>query len=375
MNATASDALSAESLGRLGIRLSRENRLAEAIDAFRAAADLAPDNPLMWLNLAAALDKAGALQPALESLERSLALADQQPEAWLLLGSIKTRMADLAGAESAYREALRLDSHTPLGWQCLGLVKQERGNLAEAVDCFLVCVALGAQSAGIFGNLGRLCFQLGRIPEAVEAYGNALRVEPDNTNFAQMLRRAQFLQAMIDGCPVDEALILSEESGAERIDLLKNAFTFLNGFGHAAAAERVGRKWLELAPDNASANYLVNAAAGAVGLDRSPTDYLIEYFDGFAAGFDEKLVKGLGYDLPTRLCSAIERLVGHGQRFDTLDIGCGTGLCGPLLRPLARQLIGVDLSPRMLDQAPERQVYDALVFDHLVTYLGQSPAA
>jgi SAM-dependent methyltransferase len=34
-----------------------------------------------------------------------------------------------------------------------------------------------------------------------------------------------------------------------------------------------------------------------------------------------------------------------------LDAGCGTGLCGPLLRPLARRLVGVDLSPAMVGAA------------------------
>ena len=35
---------------------------------------------------------------------------------------------------------------------------------------------------------------------------------------------------------------------------------------------------------------------------------------------------------------------------DVLDLGCGTGLCGPLLRPYARALAGVDLSPQMLER-------------------------
>ena len=34
-----------------------------------------------------------------------------------------------------------------------------------------------------------------------------------------------------------------------------------------------------------------------------------------------------------------------------LDAGCGTGLCGPLLRPLAARLVGVDLSEKMVELA------------------------
>ena len=43
---------------------------------------------------------------------------------------------------------------------------------------------------------------------------------------------------------------------------------------------------------------------------------------------------------------------------DVLDLGCGTGLCGPLLRPMARTLAGVDLSPAMIEKAKARRAYD-----------------
>jgi predicted TPR repeat methyltransferase len=52
-----------------------------------------------------------------------------------------------------------------------------------------------------------------------------------------------------------------------------------------------------------------------------------------------------------------------------LDAGCGTGLCGPLLKPYVKRLIGVDLSSGMLNKARGRALYDDLVEADLVTYL------
>ncbi|WP_163597484.1 class I SAM-dependent DNA methyltransferase, partial [Klebsiella pneumoniae] len=40
-----------------------------------------------------------------------------------------------------------------------------------------------------------------------------------------------------------------------------------------------------------------------------------------------------------------------------LDAGCGTGLCGPSLRPFADRLIGIDLSRKMLERAAARGCY------------------
>jgi predicted TPR repeat methyltransferase len=62
-----------------------------------------------------------------------------------------------------------------------------------------------------------------------------------------------------------------------------------------------------------------------------------------------------------------------GHTYDTLDAGCGTGLCGPLLRPLSRALTGVDLSPKMLEPAARKAIYDTLVCEELTAFLLRSP--
>ena len=64
------------------------------------------------------------------------------------------------------------------------------------------------------------------------------------------------------------------------------------------------------------------------------------------------------------------QLQASGQTLNTaLDLGCGTGLCGPLLRPLAQRLVGVDLSAGMLQRAHGRGYYDELVQADLAEHL------
>ena len=57
-----------------------------------------------------------------------------------------------------------------------------------------------------------------------------------------------------------------------------------------------------------------------------------------------------------------------------LDLGCGTGLCGPLVKPHAAHLAGVDLSAAMLDKARALGVYDSLSHSDLSAYLAQITA-
>ena len=59
----------------------------------------------------------------------------------------------------------------------------------------------------------------------------------------------------------------------------------------------------------------------------------------------------------------------HSHRLEVLDAGCGTGLCGALVAPFARRLVGVDLSQGMLAHAKEKNVYHALIKAELTDYL------
>jgi predicted TPR repeat methyltransferase len=58
-----------------------------------------------------------------------------------------------------------------------------------------------------------------------------------------------------------------------------------------------------------------------------------------------------------------------------LDAGCGTGLCGPLLAPFARRLVGVDLSAGMLEHARAKNVYDGLHQAELTAFIAGHPQA
>jgi predicted TPR repeat methyltransferase len=108
---------------------------------------------------------------------------------------------------------------------------------------------------------------------------------------------------------------------------------------------------------------------------RAADDYVREEFDRFAESFDDKL-SSLNYRAPQLVGEAVAR---HHSAPDgslvVLDVGCGTGLGGLLLRPYAARLSGVDLSPEMLARARDRGVYDDLAEMELVAYLGGHPRA
>jgi predicted TPR repeat methyltransferase len=128
--------------------------------------------------------------------------------------------------------------------------------------------------------------------------------------------------------------------------------------GEAAEAWRMA---LKLDPDDRPGAALKLELAGAAPTSSAPPVAFIEaLFDQYAASFDQSLVEKLGYRVPELLVEAI-RAVGE-RRFETVvDLGCGTGLMGERLRPVADFLEGHDISAAMLKKAEARKIYDRLV--------------
>ncbi|HSY22163.1 MAG TPA: methyltransferase domain-containing protein [Polyangiaceae bacterium] len=381
-------------VARWGLHLLKEGRSLDAVTAFRVAVALAPDSASSWTNLGMAFDRAGMLDPASACFEQSVALSKAQPDTWLLLGLSRKKRGELALAQTAYEVALEQDPKSAVVWQCLGLVKEELRDYAGAADSFEACVKLSAPSAPVFANLGKLSYQIGRIQKAHEAFMAASKLDPGNLHYAGMLRKTRFLADALAGVPVDEALarfgdtvvMAASESGEGPPDAsaeatipqwLEIASGLLGSFGYMDPAVALARKRLELQPNSATGKYHLAALLADPRFDRSPAEYIVESFDAFAKSFDAKLVGVLGYDVPEKLCAVVRSVMREGDEGgagDVLDIGCGTGLCGPLLRPLARTLAGVDLSSKMLELAAARGVYDALAREDIVAYLGRAAA-
>jgi predicted TPR repeat methyltransferase len=121
-----------------------------------------------------------------------------------------------------------------------------------------------------------------------------------------------------------------------------------------------------LDPANPQTQYLLAALGDGPMPERADSQYVASLFDAYASTFDNDLVSRLKYNIPEEINEALARADLLGTGLDVLDIGCGTGLCGPLFRAYARRLVGVDLAPKMIEAARARGVYDELVVGDVI---------
>lgn len=131
--------------------------------------------------------------------------------------------------------------------------------------------------------------------------------------------------------------------------------------GALPAAAEAWRMALKLDPEDRTGAALKLELAGEAPVSAvPPSAFVEELFDQYAGNFDASLVGKLAYRVPELLAGAIARH-GHGRFERAIDIGCGTGLMGERLRPLAGMLEGHDISAAMLKKAAARGCYDRLV--------------
>lgn len=112
----------------------------------------------------------------------------------------------------------------------------------------------------------------------------------------------------------------------------------------------------------------VATIAPPVSESRSAPSEVVGLFDEFAASFEENLIDDLGYTAPRDVAAAATNRIQDednsrrkGRLYSSaIDAGCGTGLIGPYLRKIVDgPIVGVDLSPKMVELAAELVVDDA----------------
>ncbi len=296
-------------------------------------------------------------------------------EAWAALAD--ARGGDPAGdrmaVAAAYARAVAVDPGAWI-WR-VGLAEALRlsGAVAAAVDAYRALAAERGDSAAVRLGHARALSAAGHADDALAEYREAVALRPDDsaavlelagalTTAGDALAAVELLQPLSRRCPDDAALHHA----------VGQAWIALREPDKALAALQRARA---LDPDDRLGGMaLIAALEAGAGTDLSAA-YVRALFDRYADRFDQDLLGKLGYAAPDLLRAAVDRLVGPAAGLRVFDLGCGTGLAGVSFRPLAGYLAGIDLSPRMVEKARERALYDALQVGDVAAALARAPAA
>ncbi len=318
---------------RMAIQFQQRGQLDDAAQVYERMLEVAPDHPDIVHFYGVLLHQLGRSEEAIVTIERSLELEPDRAECYNNLGIIFRAVERYDDAVAAYTRATELDPQHANAYNNLGVLRRFAGKPAEAEASYRKAIELKPTYAEAYHNLGVLLTGQKRHREAILCYFKVLSLEPARTDDRRLLAIAY--------CEI----------------------------GERDKAIEIFEKWLAEDPKSPVANHMLAAVTGQNVPARASDEYVEHSFDGFAESFERKLEQ-LSYRAPALVAAAIKTsgLEAAGA-LDVLDVGCGTGLCGPLVKPYARRLVGVDLSVGMLTKAQQKQVYDQLVKDELTHFL------
>jgi predicted TPR repeat methyltransferase len=315
-----------------------EGRLDEAESVYGQVLAKHPDHPdaLHYMGVLRHQQKRSDEGVAL--IRRAIAASPGYVDAHNNLGNVLTQTSRFEEAVAVYEKLIELRPEFAKAWNNLGIALKNLGRVEEAIAAFQRAIAIESNFGNAYFNLGNALKKQGRMDDAITAYTLSVRLECDDW------------------------------------PSFRNLGNTLYAVGRIREAGEVYADWLKREPDHPIALHMLAACTGTNEPERASNAYVAQHFDSFSKSFDQ-ILTALNYRAPDLLTTALRAECPDGAAsLDILDAGCGTGWCGPALKPMARRLIGVDLSRGMLDKAKARGVYDDLVEGELTEYLAESRA-
>ncbi|MDM0111316.1 tetratricopeptide repeat protein [Variovorax sp. J22R133] len=273
------------------------------------------------------------LEEAERSFTESLALMPDRVSTLVNLAAVRVRLSRPTDVLVTTQQLLRIEPKNPDAWfhRAEALAQLDRHD--DALEAFRLAGQFNPGVAMPWYRHGQILQSLGRDSEALTSYEHAVTADPGFapawTNKGNILR---------------EMSRLPEAAQAFR-QAIANGST-----------------------DELHAYYLASVSGDARAAT-APGEYVESLFDAYADDFDHHVVDVLGYRAHEVLAREVVRLSAGRRYHSALDLGCGTGLCGALLKDSTDRLIGVDLSSQMLAKAQATGRYEQLVHADIDGYL------
>jgi predicted TPR repeat methyltransferase/thioredoxin-like negative regulator of GroEL len=326
----------AKAHGNLGAILKATDRLEEAEASFKRAIQFNPDFAEEHSNESMNVSKASQLK---NRVGKSVSNRTKEPSSQEVNQLVV--LIDQGRNEEAVSRARVMTQQFSLyaeGWKLLGVALKKMERNGEALNAMQKVVELTPNDAEAHKNMGVIAQDMGLLDEAVRWYRLALQIDADYA----------VVHGILGG--------LFQSTG--RLDEALYHFQ-----------ERA-----RLKPGNVEDQHLIASLTGK-NTERAPVKYVEGLFNFYAGKFDTHLQQELKYNIPKELLALILRHTPNANKWDVLDLGCGTGLVGVQVVPFTKRLVGVDLSTKMLEQAKARKLYQRLEQSDLLPMMREELAS
>lgn len=251
----------------------RRSQFQKGVEYFAMAAELQPNNAIIYRNLGYALSSAGNREAAVDAYKRSLQLTPRNAQVFNDLGATLRQLGKLEEAAQCFQQAVALNPGLTLPRRSLGEALFAQGKHDDAIAALQDVIRRAPADARAYNELGNVFASMGRAEEAISAYENALRYEPQfamaENNIATVLRSEGRLDEAVEHCR--RALELQED----RPEAHANLGSVLKLQGKVEEAIELNQQALRLQPQHVDARNNL----GSILTDLGRFDEAIEHLE------------------------------------------------------------------------------------------------
>jgi len=164
---------------QLGVAYGDSGMYKEAIEAYKQAIKIDPDDAEAHFNLGVTYGDSGMYKEAIEAYKQAIRIDPNLAEAHLGLGLTYNNSGMYKEAIEAYKQAIRIDPDYADAHNNLGVTYYESGKYKEAIEAFKQAIRIDPDFAWAHYNLGLTYNNSGMHKEAIDAYKQAIRIDPD----------------------------------------------------------------------------------------------------------------------------------------------------------------------------------------------------
>ncbi|QNP49790.1 tetratricopeptide repeat protein [Diaphorobacter aerolatus] len=309
------------------------------------------------------------LREAALTLNECQRLWPNDARVFMLAGLMAERSGNIPAAFDALRRCVAADPNWTPGELQLALLYSRRGMYDKAIKHAERLARREPNNALVLAHLVDFAHEAGNTELAIRELRRGLEYMPRDAQLRRVLANdLQVTGQRAEAVEVWGSLIA--DNPKDEMALLGRATTLIEA-GKPSAATSDTTKLLELSPGNSIYAYF-NAIAHGLTPDHQPPELNRMLFDTLASSYDQRVVRGLHYQLPKIVA---EKIVARfpTKSLSILDLGCGTGLLGACLGRIDGFLIGVDISTKMIEQAARHEVYDRFHTVNMLDALRETP--
>ncbi len=353
----------------LAMYFFKKNMLTQAIEHFNATIQINPKLLVAHYYCGIVYFKQHAFDLAKLRFLSVLDLDKEHLNSQFYLGIIFLHEENLQQAECHFQSVLALNAQHVDSLVNLGTIALKRHLAQEAIAYFTQALMFDNHHVDALRNLALTFLHYDRFENALTYYYELQKVHPlDLDDYYNMGVAHMSLERFSDAVACFEQVLAQ---APKHHASLSNLAAILIRQHKREQAIPLLQLAIQSNPRDESSQFMLNVLLKNQAQPTASQAYVKNLFDNYAVNFDQHLKKTLEYSLPQQSYNIVKKFIHH-QLTSVVDLGCGTGLSGLLLREHCEKLIGVDLSIKMLEQARIKNCYDELIEKDIISFLQDS---